>query len=221
MERIPTGRLPADGFILQQLGGAYLDDFTASHTEIGRWLLRQRALGACLVCLVASSVLPTAKLIAFLPIQGGFLAGPSLEFPLFDTPSGIIAAEVRDLRGDGNECLISREPFRTGPERRGTNLVIRAIEARTFKTLWEAPLEFRNLEAYPPKLRVLQPPEVNIGASGTVTTGDVSFRPQGKSYEPVWKGKVEFYGVGREQPIESVLIEKACPWDGEKFTPLR
>jgi len=221
MERLPPGRFPADGDILRQLGSVYLDDFTASHTAIARWLVRRGTLEACLVCFIASSVLPTAKLIAFHHTQGGFFPGPSLEFPLSDTPAGIVAAEVRDLRGDGNECLITHEPFRTGPERRGINLVIRAIEARTFKTLWQAPLEFRNLEAYSPKLQVLQPPEMNVGDPGTVTTGEVSFRPHGNTYEPVWKGKVEFYVVGREQPVESVTIERACPWDGEKFAPLR
>jgi hypothetical protein len=221
VDRFPPEQFPADDDILRQVGGAYLDDFTASHTAIARWLVRRGALGPALLCFIASPVLPTAKLIAFYHTQGGFAPGPSLEFPLSDMPAGIVAAEVRDLRGDGNECLITQEPFRTGPERRGINLVIRALEVGRFRTLWQAPLEFRNLEAYSPQLHILQPPEMNIGDPGTVTRGEVSYRPHENTYEPVWKGKVEFYVVGREQPVESVTIEKACPWDGEKFAPLR
>jgi len=35
------------------------------------------------------------------------------------------------------------------------------------------------------------------------------------------KGKVEFFHFGREEPVDAVTIEKACPWDGKEFAPLR
>lgn len=218
---LPPDRFPADGDLLRQLGGEYLDDFTAAHKEIVRFLVHQKHLDPALVCLISSPNLPFSRLVAFLPAQGRFVPGPSLEFPASEMEPGIIAAQVRDLLGDGNECLVSREPFRQGPETRGINLVIRRIEGGAFKTLWTAPLEFRNLGLYPPRPEILQPSEKNIGLPGTLAKGDVSFHQMGSAFEPVWKGKVEFYVVGRDQPVNSVTVEKACKWDGEKFKPLR
>jgi hypothetical protein len=134
--------------------------------------------------------------------------------------AAITDLEIRDLVGDGNECLITREPFSFGPRNEGVNLVIRRIVAGAFQTLWRAPVEFRNLASFAPKMRMLAPPEKNIGAPGTVTKGDVDFRPRGRTTDLVWKGKVEFYVVGREQPVETVDLEKTCAWDGTKFTAL-
>jgi len=220
MELLPSERFPADADLLRQLGGAYLDDFAASHTDIARFLVRQGKADPVLVCFVISSVLPSARLVVFVPTGGKLAPGPSLEFPSSEIQAAIIAVEVRDLLGDGNECLVTREPFRLGPETRGVNMVIRRIEGGVFKTLWKAPLEFRNLGSFPPRAQVLQPPERNIGTEGTVTLGEVSFRLRGRVYEPVWKGKVEFYVLGREQPLESVAIEKVCSWEGARFTSL-
>jgi len=129
--------------------------------------------------------------------------------------------EIRDLVGDGNECLVTREPFDLGLENRGIRIVIRRLEGAELKTLWEAPLERRNLSSYPPKTRLLQPPERNIGEPGTVTTGTVDFLARGGRHEPVWKGKVEFYVVGREAPVNSIAFEKTCAWQGTKFAPLQ
>ena len=129
--------------------------------------------------------------------------------------------EARDLTGSGDDCLITREPFRLGPETRGVNLIIRRIEGHGFMILWTAPLESRNLASYPPKLQILQPPERNIGAAGTVTTGEVSFRQRGEVFEPAWKGKVEFYSVGSEKPLDTTTFEKVSPWDGTRFAPLK
>jgi hypothetical protein len=78
-----------------------------------------------------------------------------------------------------------------------------------------------NLASFAPKLQILTPPERNIGAPGTVTKGNVEFRSRGRISEPLWKGKVEFFAFGREQPVETVTIEKLCPWDGMIFSPLR
>ena len=69
--------------------------------------------------------------------------------------------------------------------------------------------------------RVLQPPEANIGMPGTVTKGELEFRTRGRLTDLVWKGKVEFHVLGREEPVESVSIEKTCAWDGTKFAPLQ
>jgi len=48
----------------------------------------------------------------------------------------------------------------------------------------------------------------------------VEFRPRGALVDIVWKGKVNFHIIGREQLVESVAIEKTCSWDGVKFSPL-
>lgn len=221
IEVLSADRFSADAELFRLLGGAYLEDFTAAHTEIARFLLRQRDRDPTLVCFIASRDLGSARLVAFLPYQGKFVPGPSLEFVLSEVQAGITALEVRDLMGDGNECLVTSEPFRLGPETRGVDVVIRRLEGKVFKTLWKAPVEFRNLGSFPPRPHVLQPAEKNIGAEATVTTGEVSFRTRGTFSEPVWKGKVEFYVVGREQPVESVPIEKVCPWNGTEFAPLQ
>lgn len=219
-ELLPFERFPPDSELLRQLGGAYLDDATASHAKIARFLVRRGSLEPALVCLITSPTLPSERLVAFVPVQGVMVSGPSLEFPAMEIQAGIIAAEVRDLLGDGHECLVTQEPFRAGPEDRGAKMVIRRLEDSAFKNLWEAPVEFRRLDAYPPQFRVLQPPEKNIGEPGTLARGEVVFRREGSLYVPVWRGKVEFFVIGRDEPVESVPIEKRCGWDGTEFAPL-
>lgn len=221
IQELPLDKFPSDATLRKLLGGDLLDDYTASHTQIMRFLVQQRGAGPALVCFVLSRLLTSARLVAFLSDSGKLVPGPALEFPAADMYAGITSVEVRDLLGDGDECLITREPFRTGPETRGVNEVIRRIEGAQFQTLWKAPVEFRNLDAYPPRIQLLQPPEKNIGQPGTVAKGEVTFRQHGNLYEPVWKGKVEFHVVGREEPVESLPLEKVCPWDGEKFQPVQ
>ncbi len=220
LELIPAERIPRDAEILRLLGGRYLDDFTAEHTEIARWLVPQGPGEPLLLCFVNSRDLPSARLAAFLPSQGRFVLGPYLEFPSAELEAGMTSLEVRDLLGDGRDCLIMREPFRNGPETRGMNEVIRRIVEGKFQTIWKAPLEYRFLDAYPAKIQALEPPERNIGTPGTVTTGDVTFKTRGNISEPEWKGKVEFYVVGRDAPVNTLPIDKVCPWDGKKFAPL-
>jgi hypothetical protein len=220
VESLPLSQFPKDAELLKLLGGPYLDDFAAAHTSIARYLLGQARGDPLLLCFVGSPISPMARLQLFTRGQGGLALGPYLEVPFADTLSSIHQVEVRDLLGNGNECLITREVFAAGPENRGVNLVIRSISAESFKILWKAPVEFRSLGTYPPKLHTLSPPEKNIGAPGTVTTGDVEFRPRGKVSEPVWKGKIEFYAVGREEPVQAVTVEKVCAWDGSRFAPL-
>lgn len=221
LERAPLERFPPDADLLKQLGGAYLDDFVKTHVHLARFLVRQGGAVPALVCLIGSVMLPQARLQAFQRAQDRFVPGAFLEFPLAEMKAGIIALEVRDLLGDGNECLVTREPFNIEPEMRGVNLVIRRIQTDGFEKLWEAPLEYRNLASFPPKVLALEPREKNIGAAGTVSKGAVEFRPRGKFSEPVWRGKVEFHALGREEPLETVTIEKLCAWNGKQFQALR
>jgi hypothetical protein len=220
IEELPLDRFPLDAELKRQLGGDFLDDATASHTQITRFLVQQRSASPALVCFFTSPLVTSARLVAFLSVSGKLVTGPALEFPVADIHAGITSVEVRDLLGDGDECLITLEPFRMGPETRGVNEVIRRIAGSQFQTLWTAPVEFRNLDAYPARVQVLQPPEKNIGQPGTLVKGEVTFRQHGSLYEPVWKGNVEFHVVGREEPVESVPLEKVCPWDGTRFQPL-
>jgi len=220
IETLPIGQYPMDAELLKLLGGPYLDDFTAAHTAIARFLVRQGERESALVCFLGSPILPQARFQVFLPSRGKFTLGPYLEFPFADLKAAITSLEIRDLVGDGNECLVTRETFNLGPENEGVSLVIRRLEAGGLKTLWKAPVEFTNLASFPPKIQVLAPPEKNIGGAGTVTKGSVDFRPRGRASDLVWKGKVEFHVFGREQPVETIAVEKVCAWDGTKFAPL-
>ena len=220
IEVLPADQFPSDAYLLKRLGGAYLEDFTASHTEVARFVVRHGDENL-LLCFLGSPILPQARLQVFRRAQGKYVPGPFLEFAFSEMQSGITSLEVRDLVGDENECVITHEPFNAGPENRGTRMMIRRIEGDTLKTLWEAPLAYRNLASFPPRLQVLEPRVNNIGSPGTVTTATVDFRPRGRVSEPVWKGKIDFYAVGREEPTESVSVEKGCPWNGSQFTRLR
>lgn len=219
-ESLPLSQFPKDGELLKLIGGPYLDDFAATQTSLARYLVRRAGGDPLLVCFLGSPLFPTARLQVFTRTQGGLTLGPYLEVPFADVQSGIRHIEVSDLLGSGNECLITREGFAAGPENEGVNVVIRSISAEGFKILWKAPVEFRNLGTFPPKVQILSPPEKNVGAPGTVAKGDVEFRPHGKVRQPVWKGKVEFYAVGRQEPVQTVTVEKVCAWDGSKFAPL-
>jgi hypothetical protein len=222
VEVVPIDRFPSDAELLRQLGGEYRDDFTASRVTVARWLVKQGASGETLVCFLASLVLPNTRLVAFLPApEGSLTLGPSLEFPFSEMNPGILSAEVRDLLGDGIECLITHEPFRGGLEVLGVNMVIRRLERGNFRTLWSAPLEFQNLSSFPSQLQILHPLERNAGAPGTVTKAEVEFQPRGKIYMPVWKATVEFFAVGQDKPIDSVKVTKACAWNGSEFEPLQ
>ncbi|MGD0460568.1 MAG: hypothetical protein ABSC21_22835 [Terriglobia bacterium] len=221
VEIVPIDRFPSDEELLRQLGSEYQDDFTLSKVALARWLVKQGNSSPALVCLVASVALPATRLIAFLPRGGSFTRGPWLEFPFSEMKPGILSVEVRDLLGDGIECLITHEPFRKGPEVLGVNIVIRRLEGGNFRTLWSAPLESRNLDFFPSELQILHPLEKNAGAPGTVTKGEVEFQPRGNIYIPVWKATVEFRAVGQDKPLDSVKVTKACAWNGSEFEPLQ
>ena len=217
---LPFEQFPSDATLLKQLGGVYLEDYTASHTELARFIVRRGVQEPALVCFLWTPVLPHARLQIFLSSHGQFSPGPFLEFPRSEMDAGITELEVRDLLGNSNESLVSREPFRLGPENRGLNLVIRRIEDSSLKILWKAPLEFRNLTAFAPSVQKLDPPIRNMGMPGTVTKAEIEFRLRGSVREPVWKGTIELHVFGREEPIETLKIEKVCAWDGSRFMPL-
>jgi len=221
LEILPLAQSPNDADLLKLLGGAYLDDFTAANTALARFLVREAGGEPALVCFLGSHILPHSRLQVFRRSQGRLVPGPFREFLFQDMQAGISSLEVRDLLGDGNECLITREPFSLGLENRGVNLVIYRIEGPALRILWKAPTEFRNLAAFPPQRQSLEPPERNIGTAGTVTTGTVEFGLRGRVTVPVWKGKVEFFAFGRAEPVETLPIEKVCAWTGTEFAPLR
>ena len=217
----PPESYPMDSELLRLLGEPYLDDFNAEHTDIARYLVGQAQGPPALLCYVFTGPLSMAKLVVFVPSQRNYSLGAALDFPISEMQAGIASLEIRDLVGDGSDRVVSKEPFREQAQTSGANLRIRKIANGQFQTLWQAPIEFQNLSQYSPKMQILQPPEQNIGAPGTVTTGEVTFRPNGKGQEPVWKGKVDFFVIGRDKPVDFVKIEKACPWNGQVFAPLR
>jgi hypothetical protein len=221
VEIVPIDRFPSDEELLRQLGIEPPSGFSASRAAMARWLVKQGNSGSALVCFVASFGMPISRLAAFLPRGGTFTRGFWLEFPFSDMKPGILSGQVRDLLGDGTECLITHEPFRKGPEVYGVNIVIRRLERGNFKTLWSAPLESRNLDFFPSELQILHPLEKNAGAPGTVTKGEVEFQPRGDMSIPVWKATVEFRAVGQDKPIDSVKVTKACAWNGSEFEPLQ
>jgi hypothetical protein len=216
----PTDRFPSDEDVEKALGGAYLEDVNTRYMQIARYLVGQYKQKPLLMAYIGSTFLPHTRLQLLSLNEGKWVAGEFLEFPFAQLKTGVVEIELRDLLGDGNLCLLTHEPFAQSFGASGVNLVIRRIEAGGFKTVWKAPLEVRNLSSYPPKIKTLDPPEKNIGAPGTVSTGTVEYRRNGKTEEPVWKGKVEFYVVGREAPVNELKVEKVCHWTGSEFAPL-
>ena len=220
-EIVPIDRFPSDAEILDQLGIELPDGSAAARGAVARWLVKRGDSGTALVCFVASFGLPNSRLAAFLPVGSRFVRGAWLDFPFSEMKPGIVYGEVRDLLGDGVECLITHEPFRAGPATFGVNIVIRRLDRSSFSTLWRAPLESQNLEFFPQEMTVLQPLEKNVGAPGTVTKAEAEFEPRGKIYIPVWKATVEFFAPGQDKPINSVNVTKACAWNGSAFEPIR
>lgn len=221
VETFPVGQIPSDKDLLKLLGGAYLDDFIAANTAVARYVVHQGAQEPALVCVIGSPVLPHSRLQVFFRAPGQFMLGPYREFAFADMQAGLTDLEVRDLLGDGNECLVLRETSSAGLENAGLHMVIQRIENGQLETLWKAPLELRNLASFSPKPQLLEPPEKNLGAPATVTTATVEFRKQGGIETPVWKGKISLHALGREEPLETVNVEKVCAWDGSKFAPVQ
>lgn len=221
LKMIPTGRFPSDEDLENLLGGEYLEDVNTRSMQIARYLVGQRDREPLLAAYIGATFIPQTRLQVFEMRGGTWTAGPYLEFMSSQLKTVVTEVEVRDLVGDGNDCLVTHEIFAQTFGSSGVNLVIRRIESGAFKTLWQAPLELRNLSSYPPKIKILDPPEKNIGVSGTVSTGKVTYQPNGPVQEPLWKGNVEFHVPGREKPVNTLNVEKACHWDGKEFAPLQ
>jgi hypothetical protein len=217
----PRESYPLDSELKESLGGAYLEDFASEHTDIARFLVRQSTGPPVLLCYVVTMPRSTAKLVIFTQSQGKYSPTVASSIPLTEMQAGITSFEVRDLVGNGSDCVITKEPFREQANTYGTNLRIRKVVNGQLQVVWQAPIEFRNLSQYSPKLQILQPPELNIGTPGSVTTGEVTFHPSSKGHEVVWKGKIEFFVFGRDRAVNAVDIEKVCPWNGKEFLPLR
>lgn len=220
LKTFPTDQFPSDEDLQKVLGGAFLEDIHTQDMRMLRYLLRPGDQEPTLLVFIGATFLPQTRLQAFVKKDGNWTAGPSFEYMPVQLKTGLAEIEIRDLIGDGRDCLITREPFAQSFGASGVNLVIRRIEGDVFKTVWQAPLEIRNLSSYPPKIKVLSPPEKNIGIPGSISTGEVEYRRSGKVEEPVWKGKVDFHIPGREKPLNTVNVEKVCPWNGSEFAPL-
>jgi hypothetical protein len=220
LKSLPVNEYPTDAELEAILGGPYLEDVNAKYTQVARYLVRIGHEQPALVCYIGSVFIPQTRLQVFERAGGKWMTGPYLEFMPSLAKTGVTEIEIRDLIGDGNECLITHEPFDKTFGARGENLLIRRLEAGKFRTLWQAPLHIRNFSSFPPKINVLDPPEKNIGAPGTIATGTVDYKANGKVSEPVWKGKVEFYVPGREAPVNTIQVEKVCKWNGSEFAPL-
>ncbi len=217
----PSDRFPSDEDLEKAMGGVYLEDVTTKYIQIARFLVERHGKEPLVAAYIGSTFLPHTRLQVFEMKGGTWTAGPYVEFLSSEVKkTGMTEIEVRDLLGDGNECFVTHEPFAQSFASSGVNLVIRRVEGGGFETLWQAPLEVSNLSSFPPKIKVLDPPEKNIGAPGTVSTGTVEYRRNGRIDEPIWKGKVEFHIPGREKPVDTLNIEKVCPWNGSEFAPL-
>jgi hypothetical protein len=220
LESLPLNQYPTDTEIENLLGGPYLEDVNAKYTQVARYLVNIGHQQPALACYIGSLFIPQTRLQFFERTGVKWTAGPHLEFMPSQAKTGVTDIEIRDLVGDGNECLITHEPFDQTFGARGENLVIRRLEGGEFRTLWQAPVQVRNFSSFPAKINVLNPPERNIGAPGTIATGTVDYKASGKVSEPVWKGKVEFYVPGREAPVNTIQVEKVCKWNGDEFVPL-
>ena len=127
--------------------------------------------------------------------------------------------EVRNLTGDGNECLITHEPYSSGPANSGVRLVIRRMEEGDFKIVARLPVSAHNFGSFPPRMEILEPDEANIGRPGTDTEGEIEFRPHGSKTDIVWKGEINFHAMGRELPLETLTVERVWSWNGQEFVP--
>ncbi|MBI4167151.1 MAG: hypothetical protein HY508_15605 [Acidobacteria bacterium] len=208
---------PHDDKILALSGSPFLEDFAEENTAVARFILHTKDAGPVLVCYLGTEVLPQTRLQVFYKANGRFKAGQSMDFPFSEMKSPLTSLEVRDLAGDGDEFLVTREPYHVGPQSFGVNMVIRRIEGISFKTIWKTPIAAHNFDSYPPRLDIVDPVVANIGRPGTDTKGEVEFRARGSLTDIVWKGEVNFHALGRDKPLETIHLERTWSWDGTQF----
>lgn len=214
-----AGEFPFDDKILALSGSPFLEDFAAENTAVARFILHTRDASPVLVCYLGTEVLPQTRLQFFIKSNGRYKAASSVDFPFTEMKSGILNLEIRDLAGDGNECLITREPFHSGPQYFGVNMVIRRIEGNEFKVVGKFPIAAHNFASFPPRLEILEPDEANIGRPGTDTKGEIEFVARDSRTRIVWKGEINFHALGREKPLETLPLERVWSWDGAQFSP--
>lgn len=221
VEVVDGAEYPHDDKLLALSGAPFIEDFAAENTAVARVLLHTKIEGSVLVCYFGTVVLPHTRLQVFYKVNGRFRTGTSFDFPFSEMKSAITSLEARDLAGDGNEFLITQEPYQAGPMNLGVDLVLRRIVQHQLETIWKAPIAAKNLASYPPRLDILDPPEANIGRPGTDSKGVIVFRPRGPVTDIVWKGDVNFHALGREKPLESIPLERIWSWNGTQYKAAR
>jgi hypothetical protein len=221
VEVLDAAEFPHDDKLLALSGAPFVEDFAAENTAVARYLLRTKDAGSVLVCYFGTVVLPQTRLQVFIKVNGRFKIGTSFDFPFSEMKSAITSLEARDLVGDGNDFLVTREPFHAGPMNVGVDLVLRRMSGNQLNTVWKAPIEAKNFASYPPRLDIQDPVEANIGRPGTDTKGVIVFRPRGSLTDIAWKGEVNFHALGREKPLETIPLERLWSWDGVRFSPRR
>lgn len=220
IEQFPSDRFPPDRKLLDSMGGAYLEDFVATHAVIARFLVPSAQGQPLLLGYVGSRALPQVRLQIFQPANGHWVAGPFLDFPYASMGTALQQMAVRDFPGTAGECLVATEAEPAGLGASLKTMTIRQVTPQGFRTVWQAPLEQTNFTYYPPRIHVLAPAAKNIGAPGTQTHGQVTFKMKGGGMVPVWSGQVGFYVVGRSAPVQTLKITKVCLWNGARFEPL-
>ncbi len=218
VEGMEATLFPDDDKVLALSGSPFVEDFAAENTAISRLLVQTKDAGQVLICYMGTEVLPQTRLQLFSKSGTRFKAGPSLDFPFSEMKSPVAGLEARDLAGDGNEFLITREPYASGPQSFGMNLLIRKIEQGNLKVVGKIPVSAHNFDSYPPRLDIAEPDEANIGRPGTDTKGEIEFRTHGALTDIAWKGEIKFYALGREKPLETISVERVWSWNGVQFS---
>ena len=224
VELLGRDAAPGDRAVLAQMGRPFSEDRISASAQVARLFWQSGGSRKDLVVTVASLWLPAPVSRVFEQVEGEYVPAP--EARQFSPPdfsaeggTGIESMEVLDLIGDGRECLITVEGFQQGPKIEGRRLVIRRLSGGKVEKIWDAPTMVSNLGSYPGKLKILRPPELNIGQPATVTHGKVEFisRPQG-GFLFRWEGEIEFYLLGRDAPVEIISLKKTFRWNGREFS---
>ncbi len=209
---------PHDDKILALSGAPFVEDFAAENTAVARLLLRTADAGDVLICYLGTEVLPHTRLQLFLQSGARYKAGPAIDIPFSEMKSPIASLEALDLAGDGNEFLVTREPYASGPQVFGMDLLVRRFDGNRLITVGKIPIAARNFASYPPRLQIAEPDEANIGQPGTDTKGEIEFRARGQQTDIAWKGEIRFHALGREKPLETIPLERVWTWNGNRLS---
>jgi hypothetical protein len=221
VEMAEATEFPVDDKILALSGSPFLEDFIAENTAIARTILHTKSAGLVMICYMGTEVLPQTRLQLFIKSGGRFKASSYIDLPFSEMKSPLAGLEARDMLGEGDEFLVTREPYDAGPSNVGMNVLIRRLEGSAFKIVGRIPVSARNFASYPPRLDIAEPDEANIGRPGTDTKGEIEFRSRGPLTDIAWKGEIRFHALGREKPLETIPLERVWAWDGIQFSPRR